>query len=257
MAYGRGGTQPTVTDALVMLGILSTDEGFAGGSFQLSRDGIEEAFKAIGDAMGTSAEQAAFDAWRVVNANMSQGVRRTTAGKGIDPKDLVMLAYGGNGPAFAAIQAEDLGITKVLVPKASPTFSALGTLVANPMIDEERSVLAKASELDLPKLRRLWQELCDRAEKYFTDAHFGKDEVVADYQLNMRYPGQNFALTFNVKASAKLHDLSFIDEASARRLSPSSTSATWKNTTTSANTKCPKSPACGWPPMSSRRRRAR
>ena len=211
MAYGRGGTQPTVTDALVMLGILSTDEGFAGGSFRLKREGIEEAFQAIGDQMGTSAEQAAFDCWRVVNANMSQGVRRTTAGKGIDPKDLVMLAYGGNGPAFAAIQAEDLGITKVLVPKASPTFSALGTLVANPMIDEERSVIAKATELDLPKIRDLWQQLCDRAEKYFTDASFAKGDVVADYQLNMRYPGQNFALTFNIKGNAKLGDLSFID----------------------------------------------
>ena len=213
MAYGRGGALPTVTDALVMLGILSTDEGFAGGSFRLKREGIEQAFKAIGDEMGTSAEQAAFDAWRVVNANMSQGVRRTTAGKGIDPKDLVMLAYGGNGPAFAAIQAEDLGITKVLVPRASPTFSALGTLVANPMIDEERSVIAKATELDLAKVRGLWEELCARAEKYFTDAQFKPGEVVADYQLNMRYPGQNFALTFNVKAGAKLHDLSFIDES--------------------------------------------
>ena len=213
MAYGRGGTQPTVTDALVMLGILSTDEGFAGGSFTLKRDGIEAAFKAIGDEMGYSAEQAAFDAWRVVNANMSQGVRRTTAGKGIDPKDLVMLAYGGNGPAFAAIQAEDLGITKVLVPKASPTFSALGTLIANPMIDEERSVIASANALDLARVRELWQQLCDRAEKFFTDAMFAKDDVVCDYQLNMRYPGQNFALTFTVSAAAKLGDLSFIDEA--------------------------------------------
>lgn len=217
MAYGSGGTQPTVTDALVMLGILSTDEGFAGGSFRLKRDGIDAAFKAIGEEMGTSAEQAAFDAWRVVNANMSQGVRRTTAGKGIDPKDLVMLAYGGNGPAFAAIQAEDLGITKVLVPKASPTFSALGTLIANPMIDEERSVIAAATALDLAKVRGLWQQLCERAEKYFTDAKFAKDEVICDYQLNMRYPGQNFALTFTVSAEARLGDLSFIDETLGER----------------------------------------
>ncbi|MGE3691477.1 MAG: hydantoinase/oxoprolinase family protein [Novosphingobium sp.] len=217
MAYGRGGAEPTVTDALVMLGILSTDEGFAGGSFRLSRNGVEEAFKAIGDQMGTSAEQAAFDAWRVVNANMSQGVRRTTAGKGIDPKDLTMLAYGGNGPAFAAIQAEDLGINTVLVPKASPTFSALGTLVANPMIDEERSVIVKASELDLGKLRHLWTELCDRAEKYFTDAQFARDQVVANYQFNMRYPGQNFTLTFDIAANGKLHDLSFIDETIGKR----------------------------------------
>lgn len=213
ICYGGGGTEPTVTDALVMLGILSTDEGFAGGSFRLTRNGVDEAFAAIGKEMGYTAEDAAFDSWRVVNANMSQGVRRTTAGKGIDPKDLVMLAYGGNGPAFAAIQAEDLGIEKVLVPKASPTFSALGTLVANPAIDEERSYFSKASELDPARMRALWEELAERAEKYFTDARFAKDQVVADYQLNMRYPGQNFSLTFEVKAGGKLDDLAFLDES--------------------------------------------
>jgi N-methylhydantoinase A len=167
--------------------------------------------------MSTSAEQAAFDAWRVVNANMSQGVRRTTAGKGINPKDLVMLAYGGNGPAFAAIQAEDLGIGKVLVPKASPTFSALGTLVANPTIDEERSYIAKATELDLGKVHSLWDDVGKRAEKYFRDAGFKADDIKVAYQLNMRYPGQNFSLTFDYKADGKLHDLSFVDESFGAR----------------------------------------
>ena len=217
IAYGRGGTEPTVTDALVMLGILSTEEGFAGGSFRLTRAGVEEAFAAIGAEMGTTAEQAAFDCWRVVNANMSQGVRRTTAGKGVDPKDLVMLAYGGNGPAFAAIQAEDLGITKVLVPKASPTFSALGTLVADPAIDEERSLIAKANALDLAKLRALWSELCDRAERYFTAAGFAKEAVIASYRVNMRYAGQNFSLTFDIAPEGKLGDLSFVDESLGAR----------------------------------------
>ena len=217
IAYGNGGTEPTVTDALVMLGILSTDEGFAGGSFRLKKDGVEQAFARIGEEMGTDAETAAFDCWRVVNANMSQGVRRTTAGKGIDPKDLVMLAYGGNGPAFAAIQAEDLGITKVLVPKASPTFSALGTLVANPTIDEERSYMAKATELDLGKLKTLWGDLGARAERYFTEASFKLDDVRADYQINMRYPGQTFSLTFEIGADAKLHDLGFVDETLGER----------------------------------------
>jgi len=211
IAYGRGGSEPSVTDALVMLGILSTDEGFAGGSFRLKRDGVEEAFAAIGAATGTDAETAAFNSWRVVNANMSQGVRRTTAGKGIDPKDLVMLAYGGNGPAFAAIQAEDLGIERVLVPKASPTFSALGTLVANPMIDEERSYHAPADKLDLDRLRTLWSDLAERARHFFADAGYPADQVVANYQLNMRYGGQNFSLTFDIKHNGKLGDLSFVD----------------------------------------------
>ena len=210
ICYGRGGSEPTVTDALVMLGILSTDEGFAGGSFRLSREGVDSAFQTIADEMGYTAEDAAFDCWRVVNANMSQGVRRTTAGKGIDPKDLVMLAYGGNGPAFAAIQAEDLGITRVLVPKASPTFSALGTLVANPSIDEERSCIVPADRLDLDRLKRLWTELADRARKYFTDAQFRENEVVATYRFNMRYPGQNFSLTFDI-ATGGLHDFGFVN----------------------------------------------
>lgn len=217
IAYGRGGSEPTITDALVMLGILSTDAGFAGGSFRLTNAGVEEAFAAIGKQMGTSAQQAAFDCWRVVNANMSQGVRRTTAGRGIDPKDLVMLAYGGNGPAFAAIQAEDLGISRVLVPRASPTFSALGTLVADPAIDEERSLIAPADALDLPKLRALWTELADRAERYFTAAGFVQEAVKASYRVNMRYPGQNFSLTFDIAPEGALGDLSFVDEGLGQR----------------------------------------
>ncbi len=213
ICYGRGGQQPTITDALLMLGILSADSDFAGGGFSLSKVGVEAAFQKLADQMGYSAEDAAFDCWRVVNANMSQGVRRITAGKGIDPKDMVMLAYGGNGPAFAAVQAEDLGIERVLVPKASPTFSALGTLVADPRIDEERSYVAPADDLDIEKLKSLWSDLGARAEKYFTDANFQADQVTAHYQVNMRYPGQNWALTFDLQENKGLRDLSFVDAA--------------------------------------------
>jgi N-methylhydantoinase A len=215
ICYGRGGKQPTVTDALLMLGILSADAEFAGGSFSLTKQGVSAAFQKIADEMASggtgNAEQAAFDCWRVVNANMTQAVRRTTAGKGIDPKDMVMLAYGGNGPVFAAIQAEDLGIDKVLVPKASPTFSALGTLVANPSIDEERSYTVAADRPDLEKLKALWKELDDRAEQYFAAAGFSRSQVTARYQLNMRYRGQNWSLTFDIKTSKGAQDLSFVD----------------------------------------------
>jgi N-methylhydantoinase A len=148
---------------------------------------------------------------------MSQAVRRTTAGKGIDPKEMVMLAYGGNGPAFAAIQADDLGIEKVLVPKASPTFSALGALVAKPVIDEERSHVCPATAPDVEKLKALWNELDIRAEKFFADAGFSRDGMSAKYQLNMRYPGQNWALTFDVASNTGAQDLSFADEALGER----------------------------------------
>ena len=211
ICYGAGGRRPTVTDALLMLGILAADSDFAGGSFSLCNDGVAEAFQDIADLLGYSAEEAAFDCWRVVNANMSQAVRRTTAGKGIDPKEMVMLAYGGNGPVFAAIQADDLGIEKVLVPKASPAFSALGTLAAKPSIDEERSYISPANEPDLGKLHALWRELDQRAGKYFAEAGFSRDEVAARYQMKMRYPGQNWPLTFDIRTNKGLQDLSFVD----------------------------------------------
>jgi len=213
ICYGRGGTEPTVTDALLMLGILSAEAEFAGGSFSLSKKGVEEAFAKIGEQMGYSAEAAAFDSWRVVNANMIQAVRRTTAGKGVDSKDMVMLAYGGNGPAFAAVHADALGIERVLVPKASPTFSALGTLVAKPTIDEERSCTTPVSTPDLQRMKSLWHDMEVRAEKYFTDASFAKDQVQFSYQINMRYAGQNFAASFEMFNCHGSQDFTFLNES--------------------------------------------
>lgn len=212
ICYGRGGRQPTVTDALLMLGILSDDAEFAGGSFSLTRAGVAGAFQAIGDEMGYSAEDAAFDCWRVVNANMIQAVRRTSAGKGVDAEHLTMLAYGGNGPAFAAVHADALGIRKVLVPKASPTFSALGTLVADPCIDEERSFICPAGNPDLGQLNSLWRELGERAKRYFTEAGFTVEQIRATYQLNMRYRGQNWALSFDIHQGS-VDDDSFVNES--------------------------------------------
>jgi len=96
---------------------------------------------------------------------------------------------------------------------AEPTFSALGTLVANPSIDEERSYIAPAGSLDLDKLRALWSELETRAAKYFTEARFPATQLSAQYQMKMRYPGQNWSLTFDLQTNQGLHDLSFVDAA--------------------------------------------
>ncbi|HKY90322.1 MAG TPA: hydantoinase/oxoprolinase family protein, partial [Nevskiaceae bacterium] len=217
ICYGRGGTRPTITDALLMLGILSDQSEFAGGSFSLSRAGVDEAFRALGQQMGYSAEDAAFDCWRVVNANMSHAVRRTVAGKGIDPQEMVMLAYGGNGPVFAAIQAEALDIDTVLVPKASPTFSALGTLAAKPSIDEERSYLTSVAALDPARLKALWKELDDRARAFIDDTKASPERVIAQYRMNMRYPGQNSSLSFDLAVNRGAQDLSFVDDGIGAR----------------------------------------
>lgn len=212
ICYGRGGTEPTVTDALLMLGILSTETEFAGGSFSLTKAGVEAAFQQLGDQMGYGAEEAAFDCWRVVNANMIQAIRRVTAGKGIDPKEMVMLAYGGNGPAFAGVHADALGIETVLIPKASPTFSALGTLLSKPTIDEERSCIFPVYSPNLDKMKSLWQELAHRSEQYFYNANIQKGKIRFNYLLNMRYSGQNFSISLAMHTSHGSQDYGFLDD---------------------------------------------
>jgi len=214
VCYGRGGALPTVTDANLVLGLLSEDAEFAGGSFRLSRRGVDEAFEThVARPLGYSVEEAAFDCWRVVNANMTQAVRRTTAEKGVDPRELVLLAYGGNGPVFAAIQAQELGIRRVLVPKASPAFSALGALAAQPSLDEERSYLAPARGADLARLRELFEALDERAERFLGAAGYARSEVTARYLLSLRYPGQNWSLAVPVAERRGPRDLSFLGDA--------------------------------------------
>lgn len=219
VCYGNGGTFPTITDAILLLGILSDEEGFAGGSFRLSKQGVKAAFQEhVAGPMGYSVEDAAFDCWRVVNANMTQAVRRVTAEKGTDPKKLAMLAYGGNGPAFAAIQAQELGIDRVLVPRTSPTFSAMGALTADPCIDEERSYLAAASQADVAILRSHWESLLERASRYLGSAGYAPQQISASYLMNMRYPGQNWSLSVDVETRQGTMQLPELDSELRQRV---------------------------------------
>lgn len=203
VCYGRGGALPTVTDAALVLGLLSDASEFAGGSFRLTRKGVDDALaKHVAAPMGYGVEEAAFDCWRVVNANMTSAVRRWTALRGVDPRALSMVAYGGNGPLFAAIQAQDLGIDRVLVPRTSPAFSALGALAAPPSVDEERSYLVTARDADAATLGALFAELRTRARRFLGDAGFAPDALSHRAQLNLRYPGQNWSLAIDVDADA-------------------------------------------------------
>jgi N-methylhydantoinase A len=213
VCYGRGGALPTVTDASLVLGLLSEDAEFAGGSLRLTRRGVDEAFaKHVAGPLGYGVEEAAFDCWRVVNANMTQAVRRVTADKGVDPRELTLLAYGGNGPLFAGVQAQELGIRRVLVPRASPAFSALGALAARPSVDEERSYLTPAGAADLDRLRILFEELDARAERYLAAAGHPRVELTLRYAVNLRYPGQNWSLPVPVAERRGPRDLGFLRE---------------------------------------------
>ncbi|MBW2242004.1 MAG: hydantoinase/oxoprolinase family protein [Deltaproteobacteria bacterium] len=212
VCYGRGGTRPTITDANLVLGLLSPESPFAGGRFRLSRDGVDEAFRThVANPMGCSVEEAAFDCWRVVNANMCQAVRRLTAERGTDPRTLTLLAYGGNGPLFAATQARELGIGRVVIPRSSPAFSALGALVALPGLDEERSYLVAAGKAEPVRLRALWRDLHSEALRHLAVAGFGPDACQVRFQLNLRYPGQNWSLAIDAHEGSGEIDWTFTE----------------------------------------------
>src|SRR6478752_6121300 len=137
--YGRGGTEPTVTDANLVLGHLDPAEPLAGG-VELDADAAHQAVATLADELGLSVEDCAVGIVRVANAEMVRAMRVMTVERGVDPRDFALLAFGGAGPLHAAAMAEELGMTKILIPRASGVLSALGLAAADRRRDHARTV---------------------------------------------------------------------------------------------------------------------
>lgn len=187
--YGRGGTKPTVTDAQVVAGILRPAR-FFGGKMVLRTDLAREALAAIG--LPGDARAAADATLRTVNGNMAAAVRLVSTARGIDPRDYTLVAYGGGGPLHAAQVAEEIGITRVLVPWSPGLASAFGLLVADTVLDVAKTDLHLLSDhtLDAAHLASL-QEMCASAAH---SAGLGDGEYTTEIGLELRYAGQAFEL---------------------------------------------------------------
>ena len=141
--YGRGGTQPTITDANVILGFLSEDEALAGGSLRLDRAAAEKAIAdAIAGPLGMTVDEAAQGIIEIVNVKMQEAIKVVSSNRGFDLRDFHLLAFGGAGPLHAAALARDLGMRGVLVPAFPGAFSALGLLLSDVRQDYVISELA-------------------------------------------------------------------------------------------------------------------
>jgi N-methylhydantoinase A len=144
--YGRGGTEPTVTDADLVLGRLDSGSPLAGG-VSLDAEAATAAVGGLADELGLEVEEAAEGIARVANAEMAQAVRVMTIERGIDPRELALVAFGGAGPLHAAGIAAELGMTRVIVPRAAGVLSALGLALAERRRDVVRSVLLTGATL--------------------------------------------------------------------------------------------------------------
>ncbi|MCI0346571.1 MAG: hydantoinase/oxoprolinase family protein, partial [Chloroflexi bacterium] len=213
MCYGRGGDRPTVTDADAVLGYLPVDD-FAAGTMRLDVDAASAAIQRdVGDPLGLDVVEAAWGIERIVNANMANATMRVLSSYGADPRDLALIAYGGNGAVHGAAIAVELGIGRLLVPKAAPAFSALGLLVADYVVDQLRSYVVPISQVDLDRLRALMADLADEAGKELAPAGLPDGAVSSELFVQMCYSGQNSDVSVPVPEGVELDEGGLLDLA--------------------------------------------
>jgi N-methylhydantoinase A len=213
VCYSRGGDRATVTDSDAVLGYLPA-KGFAGGRMELNVEAGRAAIaRDVADPMGLPVDDAAWAIQRIVNANMANAVRKVLSQHGADPRRLSLIAYGGGGAVHAWAQARELGIDRVLVPKASPAFSALGLLVADYVVDLMRAYVVKLSDIDLSRVRALAAELRVEADSELAPARLGDGEVQADLFAQMCYHGQNFDMSVPLPEGEALSEEHLLDLA--------------------------------------------
>ena len=182
-AYGHGGAEPTVTDANLLLGLLAGDAPLAGG-IALDRAAASRAVNGLGHELGLTQQETAEGIVRVANAEMIRALRVMTVERGVDPRDLALMAFGGAGGLHAAAIAQELGITRILCPRASGVLAALGLVVSERRRDVQRSVLLAGEDLTTEAIRREADELAEQA---------GHESV--RHVAELRYRGQAFELS--------------------------------------------------------------
>src|SRR5437588_8205502 len=186
--YGKGGTEPTVTDANLLLGRLLEDEPLAGG-LALDRAAAEGAIGTLARALEMSLRACAEGIVRVAEAEMLAALRLVTVERGVDPRGFLLMPFGGARPMHAAQMAAELGIERVLCPAASGVLCALGLAAAAPRRDASRTVMLSGEELTAARVSRERDALIGRAR-----AALGAEPARTRVRYELRYRGQSFEL---------------------------------------------------------------
>jgi N-methylhydantoinase A len=184
--YGRGGTEPTVTDANLLLGNLAADSTLAGG-VALDREAAAAAVGALGESLGLDELETAEGIVRVANQEMVRALRVVTVERGIDPRRFALLPFGGAGPMHAAAIASELDIERILCPRAGGVLSALGLCASDRRRDTTRTVMLGGADFSAERVAAEVDELASRI-----DGELGAAAPEVVYEL--RYAGQAFEL---------------------------------------------------------------
>jgi N-methylhydantoinase A len=199
--YGRGGTEPTTTDADLVLGFLD-DQSFLGGGMRLDRAAAARAIEEhVGRPLGLSLEQAAAGIYDIVNVTMATGVRDVSVRRGLDPRDLPLVVAGGAGPVHATAIAAELEIPLLVVPRESSIFCAAGMLMSDFKHDFVRAYKSELAQVDEQRLRSLFAELEHEGRAVLEREHVDAAQVSIRTALDLRYVGQWHELTVSIVAT--------------------------------------------------------
>ena len=190
VCYGRGGLQPTVTDANLVLGRINPGY-FLGGKMELRLESAREAILSLGKQLGTGLEETAMAMIDLVNENMANAIRLMTVKKGLDPREFGLVAFGGAGPLHAAALASSLGMKHAVIPPHPGLGSAFGSLLGDIQVDRRWTRFYRSDDLQADTLRREFDVLTAQTiEELRADGFQG--EPVVRRAIDMRYAGQNY-----------------------------------------------------------------
>jgi N-methylhydantoinase A len=196
--YGRGGTEPTITDANLLLGRLGVDR-FLGGEMKLDVSAAERAMQdRVAGPLGLSVTEAATGILRIAATKMSYAVKGVTTERGLDAGHFALVAYGGAGPLHATAVAREIGIRKVIVPRAPGHFSAFGMLFSDLRYDFVRTWFVSLEAMDFEKFEAVYRELEQEGRAAIAASSISPREVVVRRALDMRYVGQEHSVTVDI-----------------------------------------------------------
>ncbi|HKQ65664.1 MAG TPA: hydantoinase/oxoprolinase family protein [Methylomirabilota bacterium] len=197
VCYGRGGVEPTVTDADVVLGYVNPDY-FAGGSMKLQAGAAARAIEErVARPLGLSLEDAAWGIHTIVNTNMELATRVVSIERGRDPRDLTLVAFGGSGPVHGCRLAQALGIPRVVLPASAGVTAAIGLLAAEVKFDVARTYVRRLDAVDGAFLDAMYAEMSAQATAVVLESAVA-GEVMLARSADARYVGQGYEVTVPV-----------------------------------------------------------
>jgi len=212
--YGRGGTEPTVTDADLLLGYLD-EKSFLGGDFKLDRLAAKAAMARLADQLQIGADRLAFGIHDMVNESMGEAAAMQATDSGVDPRSLPMIAFGGAGPVHAYGVARKLGIRKVICPLGAGVTSAIGLLGAPVAADLSTSLPMAIPKWDARVVQGVLDSLAAQGKEVVLASRVPADKIRFSYTVDMRHVGQGHEISVSLPEGNPAHQ-SFLDELLVR-----------------------------------------